>query len=75
MHLNGDIASGRPGATSYRADFRLERIDLPNWRVYPELEGSSERRKFRGVGLLQSDHNSVFEFRLIGPPEAGAPKI
>ena len=30
MHLNGDIASGRPGATSYRADFRLERIDLPN---------------------------------------------
>ena len=23
MHLNGDIASGRPGATSYRADFRL----------------------------------------------------
>ena len=29
MHLNGDIASGRPGATSYRADFRLERIDLP----------------------------------------------
>ena len=22
MHLNGDIASGRPGATSYRADFR-----------------------------------------------------
>ena len=32
MHLNGDIASGRPGATSYRADFRLERIDLPNDR-------------------------------------------
>ena len=32
MHLNGDIASGRPGATSYRADFRLERIDLPNLR-------------------------------------------
>ena len=29
MHLNGDIASGRPGATSYLADFRLERIDLP----------------------------------------------
>ena len=29
MHLNGDIASGRPGATSYRADFRLERINLP----------------------------------------------
>ena len=26
--------------------------------VYPELEGSSERRKFRGVGLLQSDHSS-----------------
>ena len=32
MHLNGDIASGRPGAISYRADFRLERIDLPNLR-------------------------------------------
>ena len=28
MHLNGDIASGRPGTTSYQADFRLERIDL-----------------------------------------------
>ena len=32
MHLNSDIASGRPGAGSYRADFRLERIDLPNLR-------------------------------------------
>ena len=31
MHLNGDIASGRPGATSYRADFRLKRSDLRSW--------------------------------------------
>ena len=29
MNLNGDIASGRPGAASYRAGFRLERIDFP----------------------------------------------
>ena len=29
MHLNIDIASGRSGATSYRADFRFERINLP----------------------------------------------
>ena len=29
MHLNGDIASGRLGATSYRAEFRLERLTFP----------------------------------------------
>ena len=56
MHLNGDIASGRPGATSYRADFRLERIDLPNDR-----DGGD-----RGVPHSVADSNNYLQPALSG---------
>ena len=57
MHLNGDIASGRPGATSYRADFRLERIDLPNLRWW----------RYRGVPRSSvADPNNYLQPALSG---------
>ena len=56
MHLNGDIASGRPGATSYRADFRLERIDLPNLRWL----------RYRGVPRSVADPNNYLQPALSG---------